>query len=235
MMIKCIIVDDEPLAIEVIENYLEQLDGYEIVARCKNAIQAFSVLEKEIVDLMFLDIQMPKLTGIDFLKSLKNPPQIILTTAYIDYAVEGYELDILDYLVKPISFERFFKSINKYTKRSNPNQHKELPHITKSEKQDYIFIKANKKNHKIYFSNILYVESIKDYVKIHFVDSRLVVKTTLSDFEGRLPDETFLRIHRSYVVNLDHITAHTLKDVEIDKIEIPIGVSYKQQVLNRLQ
>jgi len=235
MITKCIIVDDEPLAIEVIENHLQQLDGYDIVARCKNAVQAFSILEKHEVDLMFLDIQMPKLTGIEFLKSLKHPPQIILTTAYIDYAVEGYELDILDYLVKPISFERFFKSINKYSKLSKPSDRPEVHKGEDQTKQEYIYVKANKKNHKIQFSNILYIESVKDYVKIHLLNRRLLVKTTLTDFEEQLPMETFLRTHRSYLINLDHITAHTFKDVEIGEMEIPIGVSYKQRVLDRLK
>lgn len=235
MTTKCIIVDDEPLAIEVIENHLQQLDGYEIVARCKNAVQAFSVLEEVEIDLMFLDIQMPKLTGIEFLKSLKQPPQIILTTAYIDYAVEGYELDIIDYLVKPISFERFFKSINKYSKLSRVNQLSASPKPKNGTVENYIYVKANKKNHKILFSNILYVESVKDYVKIHLLDSRVLVKTTLTDFELQLPNSIFVRVHRSYLVNLDHVTAHTNKDVEIGELEIPIGVSYKQSVLHKLR
>ena len=235
MTTKCIIVDDEPLAIEVIENYLIQLDGYEIMARCKNAIEAFSILENNEIDLLFLDIQMPKLTGIEFLKSLTNPPQVILTTAYIDYAVEGYELDVLDYLVKPIAFERFIKSIAKYSKLVKQKQGQHLSKIKVENLQDYIYVKANKKNYKIQFSNILYVESVKDYVKIHQLENRLMVKTTLSDFEHQLPSESFLRTHRSYVVNLNHITSHTFKDVEIGEIEIPIGVSYKQIVLERLR
>jgi len=235
MSIKCIIVDDEPLAIEVIESHLQQFDGYEIIARCKNAVQAFSVLEKNKIDLMFLDIQMPKLTGIEFLKSLKHPPQIILTTAYIDYAVEGYELDIIDYLVKPISFERFFKSINKYSKLSRRNERSDSLQPKNETVERYIYVKASKKNHKIQFSNILYVESVKDYVKIHLLESRLLVKTTLTDFEHQLPNLIFMRVHRSYMVNLDHVTAHTTKDVEIGEIEIPIGVSYKHMVLDRLR
>lgn len=235
MTTKCIIVDDEPLAIEVIENYLIQLDGYEIIARCKNAIEAFSILEKHEIDLIFLDIQMPQLTGIAFLKSLKHPPKIILTTAYIDYAVEGYELDVLDYLVKPISFERFLKSIAKYSKQTIESQPTISTTTKATDVQDYIYVKADKKKYKIQFSTILYIESVKDYVKIHLMNKRLMVKTTLSDFEHQLPSESFLRIHRSYVVNLTHITAHTLKDVEIGEIEIPIGVSYKQSVFEKLR
>ncbi|TMM58315.1 response regulator transcription factor [Maribacter algarum] len=235
MTTKCIIVDDEPLGIEVIENYLIQLDGYEIKARCKNAIEAFSILEKHEIDLMFLDIQMPKLTGIEFLKSLKHPPQVILTTAYIDYAVESYELDILDYLVKPISFERFLKSITKYAKQNSGSQQTISATTTIKNVQDYIYVRADKKKYKILFANILYIESVKDYVKIHLINKRLMVKTTLIDFEQQLPSESFLRIHRSYVVNLNHITAHTLKDVEIGEIEIPIGVSYKQSVFEKLR
>ncbi len=234
MSTKCLIVDDEPLAIEVIENYLDQLEGFEVTARCKNALQAFAVLEKEQVDLVFLDIQMPKLTGIDFVRSLQHPPKIILTTAYIDYAVEGYELDILDYLVKPISFERFFKAISKYSKTKIGTKEKRTIVPQSPLKKDYIYVKANKKNHKILFADILYLESVKDYIKLHLKERRLLVKTTLSDFEAQLPASMFLRVHRSYVVNLAYITAHTTQDIELGAIEIPIGGSYRQRTFERL-
>lgn len=234
-MVKCLIVDDEPLAIEIIETYLNRLDNYKIVAKCQNALQAFKVLEQESIDLLFLDIQMPQLTGIEFLKSLSNKPQVIFTTAYIDYAIEGYELDVLDYLVKPISFERFFKAINKYTKNSKAVVPAERDLVNLSHEKDYIYVRENKKNFKVLFNNILYIESVKDYVRIHTNDKNVIVKSTLSDFEKELPFSHFLRVHRSYIVNTKHVTAHTSKDIEIGLLEIPIGVSYKQKVFESLQ
>ena len=233
MSIKCLIVDDEPLAIEIIENYLQRLDEFEIVAKCSNALQAFTALETEDIDLLFLDIQMPQLTGIQFLKSLKNPPSVIFTTAYVDYAVEGYELDVLDYLVKPISFERFFKAVSKY-KRVYKNKSRTISPTPPIPTNDFIVVKENKKNVRIMLSDILYIESIKDYVRIHETHRKTIVKTTLTDFFKTLPETQFLRVHRSYVVNNLKITAHTSMDIEIGEIEIPIGISYKQRVMEVL-
>lgn len=233
MNTRCLIVDDEPLAIEIIENHLNQLDDFTIVRRCKNAIEAFQVLEKEPIDLMFLDIQMPKITGIDFLKSLKHQPKVIFTTAYIDYALEGYELDVVDYLVKPISFERFFKAINKYKNQKSTQDISVTSPETAA--QDYIYVKANKKRHRLVFDSILYVESIKDYVRIHLKDKSLIIKTTLTHFESQLPKDSFLRIHRSYIINLNKVSAHTHNDIELAEIEIPIGNSYKQKVFELLK
>jgi len=231
MKVKCLIVDDEPLAIEIIENYLTQIEGFEVLATCKNALKAFKVLEEEKIDLMFLDIQMPQLTGIDFLKSLKNTPRVIFTTAHIDYAIESYELDILDYLVKPVSFPRFLKAIDKYRSLEINRIPRAIPPI---ESKEFVYVKSNKKNYKIYFNEMLYVESLKDYVKIVAKTRELAVKTTLSEFEENLPKDRFLRVHRSFIVNQDHVTAHTRKDVEIGEIEIPIGGSYKQKVFDTL-
>jgi len=233
MKTRCLIVDDEPLAIEIIETHLSQLDDFIIVGTCKNAIEAFQVLEKETIDLMFLDIQMPKITGIDFLKSLQHRPKVIFTTAFIDYAIEGYELDVVDYLVKPISFERFFKAISKY---KNLVDQRQAPITTaKTIEQDYIYVKSNKKRHRLLFDSIWYVESVKDYVRIHLEDKSLIVKTTLTHFESQLPSNIFLRIHRSYIVNLSKVTAHTHNDIELSKMEIPIGNSYKQKVFELLK
>lgn len=236
MKTKCLIVDDEPLAIEVIESHISQFDNLEVVATSRNAIKAFEILEKEKIDLLFLDIQMPKLTGIDFLKSINNPPRVIFTTAYIDYALEGYELDVLDYLVKPISFQRFLKAINKYFVIGN--QSTETTRIVEQQQEnekDFIFVKSDRKNHKILFSEIRYVESVKDYIKIHTNEKRIIVKNTLSAFEEQLPSHNFIRIHRSYIVNIDFITAFTAHDIEINSIEIPIGISYKQKVFEHLR
>ncbi len=235
MKTKCLIVDDEPLAIEVIENHISQFDNLEVVATSRNAIKAFEILENEDIDLLFLDIQMPKLTGIDFLKSINNPPKVIFTTAYIDYALEGYELDVLDYLVKPISFQRFLKAINKYfaLAKSDVKTNTVSKQISENQK-DFIFVQADRKKHKVLFSEIMYVESVKDYIKIHTKEKRLIVKNTLTAFEDELPANNFIRVHRSYIINLEFITAYTSHDIEIDSLEIPIGISYKQKVFERL-
>ena len=236
MKTKCLIVDDEPLAVEIIESHISQLENLEVVSTCRNAIKAFEILERARIDLVFLDIQMPKLTGIDFLKTISNPPKVIFTTGYIDYALEGYELDVIDYLVKPISFERFLKAINKYFAVANPVTRK--VNITEQktiDEKDFIFVRSERKNHKILFSEILYVESVKDYIKIHTKNSRIVVKNTLISFEQGLPTKNFIRVHRSYLVNLDFITAYTAHDVELNAVEIPIGISYKQMVFERLK
>lgn len=231
MKTRCLIVDDEPLARQLVRSHLEQVARLELVATCKNALEAFEVLKTEQIDLIFLDIQMPMLTGIEFLKSLANPPKVIFTTAYREYALEGYELDVVDYLMKPIPFNRFFKAINKYFALVAVP---ETPLPPLSETPDFIYVKSNKKTYLLRFSEILYLESLKDYVRIHTSDQRVVTKEKISEFEKQLPDD-FLRVHRSYIVNTAAITAFSSNEIEIRDIEIPIGISYKQQVLDRLQ
>jgi DNA-binding LytR/AlgR family response regulator len=234
MKTKCVIIDDEPLAVELIKDHVSKFSNLEIVGTCSNAIEGFELLKTHQVDLVFLDIQMPMLTGVDFLKSLSNPPKVIFTTAYREYAIESYELDVVDYLLKPISFDRFFKAINKYFKSA------EIKTITVpvESKLDagtrYIYVNMNKKHHKILFTDILYAESIKDYVRIHTLSSKIITKDKISDFEKKLPS-FFLRTHRSYIVNTEKITAFTAMDIEIGDLEIPIGVSYKQSVLKALR
>lgn len=234
MKTRCLIVDDEPLAIEVIENYLNQFEDFEIVNRCNNAIKALKVLEEEAIDLLFLDIQMPKITGIEFLRSLKNPPKVIFTTAHIDYAIESYEFDVVDYLVKPIPFDRFFKAINKFKDQIKVTK-TVATHQNIDTGQKHIYVRANRKNYRVLFDEILYVDSIKDYVRIHLSDTSLLVKTTLTNFEEQLPKTQFIRVHRSYLVNTNVISAHTYHDIEIGKIEIPIGNSYKQKIFDILK
>ena len=235
MKVKCLIIDDEPLAAALIEAHVQKLPNLEIVAVCINAMEGFEVLKAKSIDLIFLDIQMPLLTGIEFLKSLTNPPKIIFTTAYREYAIESYELEVVDYLLKPISFERFFKAINKYFKTIELNVVIESTVKKESDIAKFIYVNANKKLHKILFSEILYVESIKDYVRIHIEDKRsIVTKDKISEFEQKLPS-SFFRTHRSYIVNADKITAYTVNDVEVGKLEIPIGISYKKQLLEKLK
>lgn len=238
MKTKCLIVDDEPLAIELLETHISLLEQLEVVGTCQNAVKALEVLQNQQVDLMFLDIQMPMLTGIEFLKSLKNPPKVIFTTAYRDYALQGYELDVVDYLLKPISFDRFFKAINKYFQLTNavsPSATAVASPQAETASKSYFYVKINKKHHKVLLNEISYIESIKDYVKIHLPDSELVAKEKISEIEAQLPAKQFLRIHRSFIVNLDYITAFTAQDVEIGELELPIGISYKKSVIDSLR
>lgn len=232
MKIQCLVIDDEPLAVSLIEDYISKFSQLEIVATSNNAINGFEILKTKHVDLIFLDIQMPVLGGIEFLKSLNNPPKIIITTAYREYALEGYELNIIDYLLKPISFDRFLKAINKYFEAIKviPIEKPVIP----SENTDYLLVNMNKKNYKILFEDIIYAESLKDYIKIHTIDSIITTKKKISDFEQRLPSY-FLRTHKSYIVNLQKVTAFTANDIELGDNEIPIGVSYKKHVLDILQ
>lgn len=233
MKIKCLIIDDEPLAAALIEAHVNQVPNLEVVAICMNALEGFEILKKQSVDLIFLDIQMPLLTGIEFLKSLSNPPKVIFTTAYREYAIESYELEVVDYLLKPISFDRFFKAINKFFKAIESAAPVKVS-IDSQNTSGFVYVNSNKKHHKISFSEILYVESIKDYIRIHLHDKTIVTKDKISDFAQKLP-ANFLRTHRSYIVNSDKITAYTVHDVEIGSIEIPIGISYKKQLLEELK
>jgi len=232
--VRCIIIDDEPLAITLIEAHIAKIPNLEVIATCNNALDGFEALKSNEVDLMFLDIQMPLLTGIEFLKSLSNPPKVIFTTAYREYAIESYELDVVDYLLKPISFDRFFKAINKYFKTVESKYTTEIDNSEKEQNPDFIYVNVNKKHYKVLFSEILYAESLKDYVQIHTKEKTIVTKDKISDFEQKLP-EHFIRTHRSYIVNMDKITAYTSHDVELGALEIPIGVSYKKQLLKILK
>lgn len=233
--IRCIVVDDEPLAIGLLEKHIQQFSQLELVASCWNAIQAFEILKTAPIDLIFLDIQMPQLDGIEFVKSLPSPPSIIFTTAYREYAVESYELDVVDYLLKPITFNRFFKSINKYLNKTEHLLHTNIPPTnTNSSSPAYMYVNANRKYVKVHFQDILYIESLKDYVRIHTSTQKIMTKDKISLFEHKLPDY-FIRVHRSFIVNTHKITAFTHQDIEINTIEVPIGISYKKEVLHLLK
>lgn len=237
MSIKCIIVDDEPLAIKVIENHLQGFDDFEMVATCNDAIESFSHLKNESVDLMFLDINMSGISGIDFIKYLKEPPLIVITTAYREYAVESFELNVFDYLVKPISFPRFSKTISKVIEYFQTIKSPKVPLTKNIEEELYIFIKADKKMVKVYFTEILYVESLKDYVRIVTPSESYITHHNLGNFTALLPEDKFLRIHRSYTIALDKIKAVEGNNVEIERKKIPIGRNYqseiKKQILNQ--
>ncbi len=226
-MINAIIVDDEPLALDVLETYIDQLPNINLLKRCENAIEANEVLKAGNVDLMFLDIQMPQLTGIDFLKSLNNPPQVIFTTAHPDYAVDGFELNAVDYLLKPISLDRFMKAVNKVEAASSDMGDKST--------EDYFFVKADKKLIKVNFEDIVYIEGLKDYVMIKKDQGRIITLQTMKSLEAKLPSDSFKRIHRSFIVNTNQIKAivgNMVEVIEKGQVKhIPIGKNYRDELL----
>ncbi|WP_310557147.1 response regulator [Flavobacterium sp.] len=227
MKIKCLVVDDEPLAIRLIEKHIEKIDALEVVATCNNAMKAFEILNTQTIDLLFIDIKMPNITGIEFLKNLKNPPKTILTTAYRDFALDGFELGVVDYLLKPITFERFFKAVDKFLSENVKTDIK----VKETVQDEFILIKSGIKNHKINTQDILYIESVKDYIKIVLTDNKSITsKYKISDIEVELNQNIFLRIHRSFIINSSKITAFTVNDIEVNGVEVPIGASYKDNV-----
>lgn len=228
MKYKCIIVDDEPLARELIASHLAHFESFELIDSFDNALKAYTFLETNTVDLIFLDIEMPLLKGNDFLKKLKNPPKVIFTTAYREYAIEGYELNVIDYLLKPITFDRFFVSIEKFKQMQSPK--KEIASTT----EDHIFVTNGSKNIKIIFDEILYIESLKDYITIYLeTGNSHHIKQSISVFE-KLLNANFVRIHRSFIIQTKKLTAYSKNDVEINNVEIPIGNSYKENWLEYL-
>ncbi|MBX0335158.1 LytTR family DNA-binding domain-containing protein [Pontibacter sp. HSC-14F20] len=237
MKLRCLIVDDEPLALDVLETFVERLDNLELVCRCNNAVEAYNCLQTEHIDLMFLDIQMPKLTGIDFLKSIPNPPKVIFTTAYRDYALDSYELNAVDYLLKPIAFDRFLKAVAKVTPaepRSIAAQPVAINQTEPDYKEAFIYLKADKKMVKVMLADILYIESLKDYIRVKTDTKEIISYQKISFLEEKLPTDKFLRIHRSFIISLDKVQAFSATAVDIGKVEIPIGRLYKNDVLQVL-
>lgn len=235
MKTNCLIVDDEPLARELIRNYIQKLDNFEIVAECGDAMKALEVLRSHKIDLMFMDIEMPQITGIEFLKTLKHPPQVIITTAYREYALEGFELDVVDYLLKPITFERFLKAVNKYFQvTTDPLGSVENYSPANNNDDAFIYVKENKKVLKLHLNEILFIEGLSEYVKIHTPEKRIVTKTSMTSMEEKLPDNDFVRIHKSYIVSLRKIEAFTSTSIEIGGKELPIGRSFKNRVAQTL-
>jgi two-component system, LytTR family, response regulator len=232
--IKCLIVDDEPPAREVLRHYAAQLPSLEVTSECENAIQAFGFLQKHAVDLIFLDIRMPQLNGNDFLKSLTHPPLIIFTTAYSEYAVEAYELNVVDYLVKPVRFDRFLKSMQKVFAAYNMKPVAEAPAIEEKKIEPFVYFRADRKMIKVMLDDILYIESMKDYIKIFTKQAVIITKQSISSVEAMLPDKEFVRVHRSYIVSLKKIKSFTSELMEIEKTEIPIGKLYRNEVMKML-
>ena len=233
-MIKAIIVDDEPLALDVLETYIEKMPELTLVAKCENAIEANEALKNNDIDLMFLDIQMPQITGVEFLKSLNNPPAVIFTTAYPDYAVEGFELNAVDYLLKPISLDRFMKAVNKVSEKIGKKSGDSSAPVEME--GDFFFVKADKKLIKVDFDDIIYIEGLKDYVIIRQETGRVITLQTMKSLETKLPDTIFKRVHRSYIVNINKINAVVGNMLEVTEKgqtkHIPIGKNYREDLLN---
>ena len=235
MKTRCIIVDDEPLAIEAIQMHVQKFGSLKLVATCEDAIQAFDVLRNESIDLVFLDIQMPEMTGLEFLKSLNNPPKVIFTTAYRDFAIQAFDLDVVDYLLKPISFNRFMQAVNKYFE-STPKPIKNPSIQSGGVKPDeYFLVKADKKNVRIRFENVLYIEGLKDYVKVICKDKTIITKIMIGTLAKELPENYFMRIHRSFIVYIPNIEAYSSISVEVSGKELPVGRNYKHEVLSTLE
>jgi DNA-binding LytR/AlgR family response regulator len=230
--LKCLVVDDEPPAREVLNQHIEGIEALELAGNCANAVEAISFLKDHPVDLIFLDIQMPQLLGTNFIRTLKSPPKVIFTTAFRKYALEGFELDAVDYLLKPISFERFLKAVNKVLQINIPDGH--TPGSGKEHHKDqnnsFLYFRADRKMVKVFFNHILFIEAFKDYIKIVTKDKTIVTKYVLATLAELLPADEFLRIHKSYIVAINKIESYNADSIQIAKHELPIGRLYKFDV-----
>lgn len=230
--IRCIIVDDEPVALDIIENHLSKIDKIKIIGRCRNATEAFNMINANKTDLIFLDINMPGISGISFAKSINKDIKIIFTTAYREYAIEGFDLHAVDYLLKPISFDRLLDSVTNF---QQVHLDQNVPKVQNEASTDFIFVKIDRKMYKIDFSKILWIESLSDYLKIETFDGSKVTRETISSIEMKLPSTKFLRIHRSFIIALDQIESYSSEEVIIQNKSIPISRTYKEQVLKTLE
>ena len=228
----CLIVDDEPIAREVIRTHLQKLNDVHIVAECASAMEAFAQLHQAQIDLIFLDINMPEITGLSFMKSLSKDVKVIFTTAYREYAVDGFDLEAVDYLLKPISFERLLQAVSRYHKVDAKKP--EDIESKREEPKDHFYVRADRKMIRVNYSDILYIESYSDYVKIQMADNTIVSRENISNLESTLPTAQFVRIHRSYIVAVNKIEAYTHEIIEIQERELPISRSYKDEVLQKL-
>ncbi|MCB0635706.1 MAG: response regulator transcription factor [Lewinella sp.] len=235
--ISCLVVDDEKLARTLLVNYIGKLSSLELVGECKTALEAITILQNRPVDLLFLDIQMPELTGIEFLHTLQARPLVIFTTAYPEYALEGYQLDVVDYLLKPFRFDRFLQAVNKAARRLNfegePVSLTTAPAPVSPERA-FLLVKANHAVHKIFLDEIRYIEGMKEYVAFHLPEQRIISIQSLKQLEQDLPADQFIRIHKSYIVAIDKVTATDGGHVHLGKQRLPVGGIYKEEVQRRL-
>lgn len=232
--INCLIVEDEPLAAEVLEDYITQVPFLERKATCIDAICAMEVLQRQAIDLIFLDIHLPKLKGLDFIKTLQTPPKVIVTSAYPEYALQGYELNVVDYLLKPIEWSRFLMAVNKVEQTIDVNTtlHRAVPRF---DEKAYVFFNVNKRKVKVFLNEILYIESLKEYIRITTPNKSILTKYQLNQIEELLTQNNFLRIHRSFIVAREKIETYSATDVEINGKQLPIGRNYKEAVISALE
>jgi DNA-binding LytR/AlgR family response regulator len=233
--VRCLIVDDEPPAIDLLKKYVTSVPELELAGTCENAVEAWGSLKNKAVDLLFLDIQMPQLLGTDFVRTLINPPKIIFTTAFREFALEGFELDAVDYLLKPISFERFLKAVNKVLQTNLQACPAPVPESPVRTSDAYIYFRTDRKMVKVFLDDILYVESLKDYIKVVTTSKQIITKQAISLLENLLPVDQFLRIHRSYLVSVKWIESFTSEDIQIGSKELPIGRMYHHEVNKALK
>lgn len=232
--IKCIIVDDEPMAREILASFIAKTTQLELLKSCSNAMEAFEIINNQQVDLIFLDINMPEVTGLSLANSISKKTKIIFTTAYREYAVDGFNLNAVDYLLKPIAFERFLQAIQKLFEITNTKIH---PKATNQEvlSNTFIFVRADRKMIKVNFKDIIYIESLSDYIKIYTLQETITTRETIKNIEAKLPFNSFVRIHRSYIVSLQKITSYTNEYIELNKKALPISRSYKESTLEKLK
>ncbi|WP_074409328.1 LytR/AlgR family response regulator transcription factor [Aquimarina megaterium] len=230
--ISCIIVDDEPTAREIITSHLSKIDRIEVIATCSNALEAFNCINTQKVDLIFLDINMPKISGISFAKSINKDIKIIFTTAYREYAIDGFDLHAVDYLLKPIAYERLLNAIHNYFEVYHKT---ELSKTIETSSNEFIFVRSDRRMKKVDFSEIIYIESYSDYVKIHCSSNTIVTRETISTIESKLPQQYFMRTHRSYIIAISRIDSFSNEEIIVGKKSIPISRNYKAEVLSRLE
>lgn len=231
--ITCMIIDDEPIARDILSSFINKIPNLKLVYSCTNAMEAFELINKHTIDLFFLDINMPEISGLSLAKSINKNGKIIFTTAYREYAVDGFDLQAVDYLLKPISFDRFLQAINKYFEVTSISQ-KGNSYSLSNTNNDFIFVRADRKMVKVTFNDIIYIESFSDYIKIHLPNKTVITRETISNIETKLPQNSFIRIHRSYIIKIAKIECFTNEFIEINKKAIPISRSYKESVLKRL-
>ena len=230
-MLKCIIVEDEVLAQDVLKSHLARLGSLELVGVYRNALEAEAALSSREVDIMFLDIRLPGMTGLQFLSGLKDSPLVVLTTAYAEYALESYEFNVIDYLLKPISFERFSKAVNKILDGRLFTAAAKEAYLYSD---DHIFVRSNSKFFRVNFSEIIYIQGMRDYLKIYTPDYALVTHQTMNELEKTLPSRHFIRVHKSYIISLKHIRSIYGNTIELDKATIPIGINYKESIMTMI-
>jgi len=228
--IRCLAVDDEPPALDVLKKYILSVQSLELVGTCADAVEALNFIRQHSVDLLFLDIQMPQILGTDFLRTLKKPPKVIFTTAFRKFAVEGFELDAVDYLLKPISFERFLRAVNKVMDASLNGTLNEETVSQKTNIDNYIYLRSDRKMIKVALSDILYIESIKDYIKVIATSGTVITKQSISSIEETLPKDMFIRIHRSFIIALNKVESYSNELVWLGKSELPISRMYRHEV-----